>query len=145
MTIRTHGLRMLGVALLAGLAASCASTSPDLDVTPTARTSVDAHVGKNFSSDSTHVGDISNDFGPNETVFAVVDVPGKIEGTVKVRWIYGENETIQEQNLVIEEGVNVYRFRLIPPAGGLRAGKYRFDVYIDANRAESESFTVRAS
>jgi hypothetical protein len=137
---------VLVLALLVGVTASCAGTQGggDVDVTPTVRTNIDAHIGKDFTSDSTRIGNISNDFGPNETVFAVVDVPGKIEGAINIRWMYGESETVLEQTVPIQEGIHAYRFRLDPAAGGHRVGDYRFEVYLNNNRAESESFKVKA-
>jgi hypothetical protein len=136
------GKGLLGLALLVALSSCASSRGGDVDITPTARTNVDAHVGKGFTSDSTRVDNISDRFSPSETVHAVVDVPGKIEGIVQVRWLRGA-DTIGEQAIAIMDGVNAYRFRLEPPAGGHQLGDYRFEVWIDGNRVESESFSVQ--
>ena len=143
MSLRTRApWALLSMALVAG-AFGCSATK-DVDVTPTARLTVDAHVGKNFTPDSTNIGDIADDFTSNETVCAVVDVPGRMAGTVHARWMLGV-ETISEQSIPIMEGVNRYRFRLEPPAGGLRPGKYELQVYVDDHLADTEHFNVRGA
>jgi len=140
--MKSHSLGwgLFGLALLAALT-SCAATGGDVDTTPTLRTSVDAHIGKNFTPDSTRVGELSSNFATGETVFAVVDVPGKIEGSLRVRWMRG-GETVLEQTVPILDGVNAYRFRLEPPVGGLPPGDYTFEVWLGDNRAEAESFKI---
>ena len=140
MRSRSNGAALIAAASLALLAASCAGTA--VDMTPTLNTKVDAHVGKSWTSDSTRMVDIADEFKPNDTVFALVDVPGKIEGVVRVRWVFGESEVVQEQTIEVQEGTNVYPFRLTPPAGGLKAGPYKFEVYINENKSDSESFSV---
>jgi hypothetical protein len=136
------GKGLLGLALLLALTSCAGTRAGDVDLTPTARANVDAHVGKGFTSDSTRVDNIASTFSAGETVHAVVDVPGKIEGVVQVRWLRGA-ETIGEQAIAIMDGVNAYRFRLEAPAGGHPLGDYRFEVWIDGNRVESESFSVQ--
>src|SRR5262245_15619525 len=102
MTHRSRGtLVFLAAALLAALATSCASTKTDGDATPTARLKIDAHVGRGWSSDSTRIENIADDFHPNETVYAIVDVPGKTEGMLRVRWVYG-GDTIDERTMAIQ-------------------------------------------
>lgn len=140
---RLGGMEVLALALVAAVAVSCASTGGDVDVTPTLRTSVDAHIGKNFTSDGKNVENMTSSFTPNETVFAVVDVPGRVDGTLKIRWLYG-NELLDEQNVALQSGINVYPFRLMAPAGGHRMGEYRFEVWINNDRSESETFNVVA-
>lgn len=144
MRTRDCGLLMLMLAL-AGLAGGCAMGG-GVDATPTLRTSVDAHIGKGWTSDSTRVENITADFAPNETVHAIVDVPPKIEGTIRVRLVFGENETIEEKTMTLQSAdkVNVYPYRLFPPADGHRIGDYKFEVYVNDNLAETEKFTVRA-
>src|SRR5262245_3295250 len=139
---RSRGTMGFATVLLAGLAMSCAATNHDVDVTPTARLKIDAHVGKSWTSDSTRIENISSDFRPNETVFATVDVPGKIEGTLRVRWVYG-GSTIDERTMPIQEGVNVYAFRLTPPTQGLGPGEYRFEVFVNDDPTDTETFRVR--
>jgi hypothetical protein len=142
MRIRLRGIEGIALTLLAALAVSCASTGGDVDVTPQLRTNVDAHIGKSFTTEGNKLENLSSDFGPNETVYAVVDVPGKVDGSMRIRWAYG-NETLDEQTVTLQSGVNVYPFRLLPPTGGHRTGDYRFEVFVNENRAETETFTVR--
>ena len=141
--------RSLVLALLLGAATlglvSCAATSKDVDMTPTTRISVDAHVGKGMTTDGKNIDNISKDFTTTETVYAVVDVPGRFEGKdVKVRWVK-DNNVVSEQAMPIQDGVNVYPFQLAPPSGGLQPGEYRFEVWVDGKEVEKENFTVRAA
>lgn len=138
-----RALVMLGSISIALLAASCSKVGPSVDLTPTLRLKPDAHIGKSLTSDSTRIGDISDTFTPNETIFATVDVPGSTRGTVTAKWLFG-TESVQDHAIEIMEGTNVYRFRLIPPAGGHRVGDYRFEVYIDGTSVEAENFKVQA-
>lgn len=128
------------VLALAAVACSCAATGGDVDVTPTARLEVDGHVGKTWNSDSTRIENISDSFGPNETVYAVVDVPGDEGGVLRIRWLYG-SETVHEQTVTTQSGRRHYAFRLSPGAG-LRTGDYKMEVWLNGQLAETESFRV---
>src|SRR5205814_6853504 len=88
MSTRSVMTRLLSL-FLPMLALSCASGSQDVDVTPTAHMTVDAHVGRSLTADSTHIADLTDHFAPHETVHAVIDTPGGRTGTMEVRWIYG--------------------------------------------------------
>ena len=137
------------LALLLGAAAlglvSCATTSKDVDMTQSARITVDAHVGKGMTADGKNIDNISKDFTTSETVYAVVDVPGRLDGKdVKVRWVMG-TDVVSEQTMAVQDGVNVYPFQLAPPSGGFQPGEYRFEVWIDGKEVEQEKFTVRAA
>jgi hypothetical protein len=120
--------------------AGCAAHS-DVDMTTTMNTGVDAHVGRTITSDSTKVDDITAKFAPNQTVYAVIDVPGKKEGILRVRWAYGA-ETVQEVSRPLQTEANAYPFRLDPPEGGFRLGDYELEVFINENRVEMEKFKV---
>jgi hypothetical protein len=141
MTKRSHGWGVLALVLLAGYAVSCASGG-GVDTTPTLRTSIDAHIGKGLASDSTHVENISDTFSSTETVVAVIDIPTKIEGSLRIRWVLGESESLGEETRALAPGANVYVYRLTPPAGGHRVGEYKFEIYINDNLAETEKFKV---
>jgi hypothetical protein len=124
---------------LVALASSCATTG-DVDTTPTAGLKVDAHVGKTWNSDSSRIENISDNFMANETVLAVVDVPGDASGTLRVRWMYG-NETVSEQTITTQTGQRTYAFRLSPGAG-LRTGDYKFEAWLNGELRDSENFKV---
>jgi hypothetical protein len=133
--------------LLSAVAASCAGTK-DVDVTSTARLTVDAHVGKSFTSDSSRIENLSSHFAPNEAVYAMIDVPGREDGTLKIRWVYGAEgagETVLEQTVpLLPDKTAAYRFMLPPPEGGLKAGSYRLEVYVNDTLKETEMFEVGA-
>lgn len=141
MSLRPLGTGILCLTLVV-MAVSCASSRPDVDVTPTARTNVDAHVGKSLSSEGNAIADITDRFGSSETVFAVVNVPGKIEGTMRVVWMR-DTQQVHEQSVTLDDDVHAYSFQLAPASGGHTAGTYRFEVYINGDRAEVENFQVQ--
>jgi hypothetical protein len=141
MRMRFLGLGLFALAL-AVLSVSCAGHVPDVDTTPTVRTSVDAHVGKSMTPDGVRIDNIAKEFDKNETVFAVVDVPGKIEGTLRVRWLRGD-EQVKEQTVSLSDDVHAYSFQLPPAEGGNPTGDYTLEVYVNGNRAETEKFEVK--
>lgn len=141
MKIPSMAVRSLALAL-ALVAVSCAGGMQprDPDVTPMANLRADAHIGKTMTADSTRVSDIADRFTPNETVHAIVDVPGRSTGTLKVKWMYGD-ETVREQEMSLDSGRPLH-FEFTPAGAGHRTGEYRFEVEIDGNRVETERFQV---
>jgi hypothetical protein len=131
------------MALVAVLSTSCATTG-DVDATPTLRTSVDTHIGKSLTADNQRISNLADDFQPNETIYAVVDVPGNREGTLRVRWVFGAMETLREQSMPIRNGATSYVFQLDPRDGANKVGDYRLEVYLDELQVDSENFSVRA-
>jgi hypothetical protein len=135
----------LALSLLASLflIAACSKVGPSVDMTPTAHLAVDAHIGKGYTEDSTRVENITKDFGPNDMVAAAVDVPGHKGESVRAVWVYN-GQIIQEHTTAVQDDINVYRFRLEPPAGGHQLGNYTFEIYIGGKKVESEKFSVHA-
>ena len=43
----------------------------------------------------------------------------------------------------IMEGINRYRFRMEPPAGGHKTGQYRLEVFVNDDLSDTEHFEVR--
>ena len=119
----------------------CSKVGPAVDVTPTARLAVDAHLGKGWTSDSTRIETITKSFAPTETVYAAVDMPGSKEGTITARWMF-KGAPVQEHTTTTQEGINVYRFELDPPAGGHAVGDYTFEVMLNNKTVETEHFSV---
>lgn len=147
---RSQGLGIWLLALAAVLTASCAGARNEAteqarstDLSPTARTTVDAHVGKGLSSDGNKIETITDDFGPNETVFAVVDVPGSMDGQLQVRWMHGGTQ-VHEQTVTLNN-THAYSFQLDPAAGGNQAGDYELEVYVNGKRVESEKFKIKSA
>jgi len=133
---------VLGIGL-AVLVASCATTKSEVDVTPTARVTVDAHVGKDPSPDGTKIGNISSEFGTTETVYAVVDVPGRLEGkTLRVRWLRGDQQ-VSEQSVPLTSEVHAYPFQLVPATSGHTTGEYVLEVFVNDDRVETEHFKIQ--
>ena len=130
--------------LLPLLALSCAGGTSDVDVTPTARMTVDAHVGKSMTSDGMRIDNISSSFKPTDTVYAVIDVPGSKEGTLNVRWVNG-TDTVKEETLNITGDTKVLKTQLTPPEGGLKPGTYELQVMMNGDRLETEKFEVTPS
>lgn len=141
MKIPTMAVRSLALAL-ALLAVSCAGGMQprDPDVTPMANLRADAHIGRTMTADSTRISDLADRFTPGETVHAIVDVPGRNSGTLKVKWMFGD-ETVSEQEMSLGSGRPLH-FEFRPAESGSRTGEYRLEVEIDGNRVETERFQV---
>ena len=131
--------RIAPLLALTALAASCAGTR-DVDVTPTARMRLDAHVGKTFNSDSTRVDNIADTFTTSEAVLAVVDVTGEESGDVRARWIAPNGSAVGETSTPIVAGTRTYAFRMAP---GQPAGDYRLEVYANDRLEDTERFKIQ--
>ena len=132
---------MVLAATLAVIVAGCAGPKSGVDLTPTMRLKVDAHIGKSWNSDGTKIASLSKTFSPTETVLAAVDVPGSADGTMTVRWTFG-SDVLKEQSVTLGDKTTLYKFELPPAEGGNRAGEYEFQVLINDNESDTERFTV---
>jgi hypothetical protein len=135
------------LALIPMLVIGCGSTSYDQTTTPggTTATHVDARLGKSLSADSTGIGTASDRFSPNETVYAVIDVPPSTTGrTMDVRWVYGASggQTVAKESVTIVPGTTSYHVDLTPPDGGNKPGDYQLEISMNGDRVETERFTV---
>jgi hypothetical protein len=134
------------LALVPMLLFGCGSSSYDQTNTPAnpAGAHVDAHVGKNFSSDSTRIGTVADRFAPADTVHAVIDVPPNTTGTMDVRWVFGGSggQTVSQESVPLVSGTSAYRVTLMPPDSGNRPGDYQLEVTLNGDRVDVERFTV---
>jgi len=121
----------------------CAGPKSGIDMTPTARLKVDAHIGKNWNDDGTKIQNLSSSFNPNETVLAAVDVPGRADGTMTVRWMFG-SDVLKEQSVTLDDKTTLYKFELPPAEGGNKVGDYEFRVLVNGNESDTERFKVTA-
>ena len=126
------------VLTMAALASSCAGTR-DVDVTPTARVRLDAHLGTTMNSDSTRIDNIADTFNANQPVLAVVDVTGDQGGMLRTKWIYEDGTTVLESSVPIVAGQRNYSFRMMPE----KPGEYRLEVYAENSLEDTERFRVR--
>lgn len=133
-------LASLAMVVLAATAMSCATTKTDVDLTPTASTKVDAHLGKGWNSDSTQIENISSNFRPEDVLYLVADVPGDATGTLRVRWMSGSS-VVMEQTATVESGKHRYPFKLAasPP---LAVGDYKVEVWLNDKLADTEHFKI---
>ena len=138
-----RNMRIVLTMALAAIVAGCAGPKSGVDMTPTLRLKVDAHIGKSWNDDGTKIANLSSTFGPNETVMAAVDVPGRTDGTMTVRWMFG-TEVLKEQSVTLDDKTTLYKFELAPAEGGNRVGDYEFKVLVNDHESDSEHFTVTA-
>jgi len=136
-------MRIVLTAALTAIGAGCAGPKSGVDMTPTLRLKVDAHIGKSWNDDGTKIANLSTQFSPNETVLAAVDVPGSADGTMKVRWMFG-TEVLKEQSVTLDDKTTLYKFELAPAAGGNRVGDYEFQVLLNDHESDTEHFKVTA-
>lgn len=134
-------LSTLSLVAIAATAISCASSKTDVDVTPTGRFSVDAHVGKGWSSDSSKIENISSSFRPEDVVHAVVDLSGDQAGTITARWLTDAGAVVSETSRTIEAGRRNYPFWL-SNGTPLANGDYRLEVWVNGKLEDTEKFKI---
>jgi hypothetical protein len=133
----SNWLAWLPWAAAVALLSSCAATR-DVDVTPTARMRLDAHVGKTWNSDSTRIDNIADSFDASEPVLAVVDVTGEESGSIRAKWLMEDGTTALETSTPIVAGTRTYAFRFMPSQNG----SYRLEVYANDRLEDTERFKV---
>lgn len=91
------------------------------------------------------VTDATNDFKPNDTVYAAIHTSGAApSATLAVRWTFQDGQVVDEsQRTIAPQGDEVTEFHISKP-DGLPAGKYKVEILVDGAPVESKEFEVKA-
>ena len=99
----------------------------------------DIDVGRSVKADRT-IDEGTSAFKPGDIVYVSVGTKGTGSGSLRVRWVFGENEEIAtEERQVSGEGHT--QFQLSRP-GGLNRGEYHVEVTLNGVSQGHENFTV---
>ena len=92
------------------------------------------------------ISDDTDDFKPNDTIYAVVQTEGAASGQMLVaRWTFQDGQLVEEQTQAVNNtgtGAALTQFRLNKPSGW-PVGKYKVSIMMNGNEVESEEFEVK--
>jgi hypothetical protein len=105
----------------------------------------DVKLGRSVGADN-RVADGTNDFRPNDTIYAVVETDGAASAgqSLVARWTYQDNQLVEEQTQTVTAagGAALTQFRLNKPSGW-PLGKYKISIMMNGSEVESEEFEVK--
>jgi len=101
-------------------------------------------LGRSVGADN-KINDDTDDFKPNDTIYAVVQTDGASNGASLVaRWTFQDGQLVEEQTQAVNStgGNALTQFRLNKPSGW-PVGKYKVSIMMNGNEVESEEFEVK--
>jgi hypothetical protein len=111
---------------------------------PTAALTVDEiRTGKTIGADN-RVVDETNEFAPNETIYASVRTAGSApSATLVAKWTFQDGQVVSEDSRTIApNGAAVTEFHISQPAG-LPKGNYKLEVTMDGRSVGTKDFEVK--
>jgi hypothetical protein len=150
--IHARALRAATAGLAVLLVAACSKENQNEaagDVTPgaaaTATTAVsvaDIDLGRAVAN--SRVTNETDDFSRTDTVYASVHTTGSAPSTtLMARWTYEDGQVVQESSQAIAPTGDAYTEFHISKPGGLPAGKYKVEVFVDNKSAGTKDFEVK--
>ncbi|HJR17965.1 MAG TPA: hypothetical protein VJ808_14035 [Gemmatimonadales bacterium] len=111
--------------------------------TSTAVRVTDVGLGRELGADKRLANEI-DDFRPNDVIYAVVKTEGSGPSTqLQARWTYEDGQVVDESSQSIAaSGEDFTEFHISKPSG-LPKGKYKVQILLNGQPAESEDFEVK--
>ncbi len=99
-------------------------------------------LGRAIGSDN-HITDRTDNFRPNDTIYASVVTEGTGENTtITARWTFEDDQVVDESTRTISAtGRDVTEFHISRP-GGWPTGNYRLRVMVNGREVETRDFRV---
>lgn len=146
--MRHHPRALLGLCLVAGLAAACsrpAGSPPATQESPRATDAVrvtDIDLGPGLGPDK-RVTDKTDSFSPAQTIYLSVSTEGAApSATLKARWTFQDGQLVHESSQTIAPtGTSVTEFHVSNPTGWPK-GSYQVEVFLNGTSVDTESFKV---
>ena len=133
------------LALLVG-AAGCKAKSGN-DTVGTSGNAVrvtDVTLGRAIGGDKA-ITDKANTFAPNDTIYASVATSGSSSSaTLRAKWTFEDGQVVDESTRAIAASGNERTEFHISKPDGWPAGKYKVQVFVNDQAAESKDFEIRA-
>ena len=102
-------------------------------------------LGRSVGADN-RINDDTDDFKPNDTIYAVVQTEGASNGqSLVARWTFQDGQLVEEQTqpvTTVGTGAALTQFRLNKPSGW-PVGKYKVSIMMNGNEVDSEEFEVK--
>lgn len=141
--------RLFGISILALTLATGACNKSSQNPGTTGTTGTDAgvrvsqvDVGRSLTPDKM-IGDRTDSFKPNDTIYASVVTEGTSSATtLKARWTYQDGQVVDESTQTIApSGAARTEFHVSKP-DGWPAGKYKVEVFLNGAPVATKDFTV---
>ena len=105
----------------------------------------DVTLGRAIGGDKA-VTDRTETFRPNDTIYASVATDGSApSATLRARWTFEDGQVVDEATRTIAPNSRERTEFHISKPSGWPAGKYKVEVFLDNQAAESKNFEVRGS
>jgi ABC-type oligopeptide transport system substrate-binding subunit len=146
MHTRLFGTSIVALTLAAVLSAACSKSSDTPGTTGTTGNGVrvsQVNIGRSLNA-SKAIGDATDSFKPNDTIYASVATEGTAAtAALKARWTYQDGQVVNESTQTIAPtGPATTEFHISKP-DGWPAGKYKVEVFLDGSSAAARDFSVQ--
>ena len=131
-------LLLVAAAACKGNQAGTAAGTADVKVT-------DVTLGRSLGGDKA-ITDRTESFKPNDTIYASVATSGSsASATLRAKWSFEDGQLVDESTRTIAPNKNERtEFHISKPDGG-PAGKYKLEVFLNDQSAETKNFDVRGT
>ena len=125
-------------------AAACGSKGAD-NTSGTASVRVtDVTLGRAIGGDKA-ISDSTDKFRPNDTIYASVMTDGSApSATLRAKWTFEDGQTVDESSRAIAPNNRERTEFHISKPNGWPAGKYKLEVFLNDQSAETKTFEVQA-
>lgn len=147
MTVRTGMALAAALALMVGTTACNrgdrdSTTVSQGDVDRAALRVTDVELGRGIDANK-NITDATDDFRPNDTIYAAVKTAGTAAGTLVARWTYQDGQVVDETTQSISPtGDAVTEFHIAKP-DGFPTGNYKVEILLGGTVVETEEFEVK--
>lgn len=105
----------------------------------------DVTLGRSVGGDKA-ITDRADTFRPNDTIYASVATDGSApSATLRARWTFEDGQVVDESTRTIAPNTRERTEFHISKPNGWPAGKYKVEVFLDNQVAETKTFEVRGS
>ena len=147
MTMRTKKTSLLLCLALLVVAAGCGRKTDTGGTVGTSGTAVrvtDVSLGRAIGGDKA-ITDGTDKFHPNDTIYASVATDGAASSaTVRAKWTFEDGQTVDESTRTLAPGGRERTEFHIAKPNGWPAGKYKLEVFLNDQSAETKTFEVQA-
>jgi len=104
----------------------------------------DVTLGRAISGDKA-ISDSTDKFRPNDTIYASVMTDGSApSATLRAKWTFEDGQTVDESSRAIAPNNRERTEFHISKPNGWPAGKYKLEVFLNDQSAETKTFEVQA-
>ena len=136
----------LCVALLVVASAGCGRKADTGTTTTTTGVRVtEVSVGRAIGGDKA-ITDVTDTFKPNDTIYASIATEGSAQSaTLRAKWSFEDGQLVDESTRTIAPNNKERTEFHISKPDGWPAGKYKVEVFLNDQSADTKSFDVRGS